>query len=361
MIEPFSTFSRPLVSLAALAALSVLASGCVSTNAGFEERRFVADAAFLPVNSVVSLYTADQSDTCLQSYDSDPDASHLAWCQSYVLNDLVDRIESNGDPQAIATLQSHIERLQTSLSSPKTDALRGRVVNGWTSAKYEGKRPHVWAVHNGMVGYPLARFAYVVRKKGLSEQNALAASALKMAYDLYNAMEPDFSGGTYRYPVSGLGRPKGDHLPLNMQAAMGLLALHLHLADRSNQATLTRANQIGRFINKAAFYRISNGKRRLVWPIDLVSGPEDTGHAILTMSFITKMHENGLVFSKRRYQELLDNFIENAIGTGTRVNADIVDRGGGKGSNFKDTCHRALIIYRHDSPTFNRCKSAFSA
>lgn len=44
------------------------------------------------------------------------------------------------------------------------DAVRGRVLPAWSSTKYTGGKPYAWIVHAGMITYPIARCAYLIRR-----------------------------------------------------------------------------------------------------------------------------------------------------------------------------------------------------
>ncbi len=340
----------------AIVAIATVLSGCVSTM-NIPSSSLVSQSEFLSVNANVAFLTPDTNSLCLDRFEKTAEGGDLGWCETYVLNDLVDEFEQSPDEQTATAFLAHAARLKAGYNRIEKDRVRGRIVGGWMSKSYSKGRPHVWAVHTGMLAYPLARFAAVVRRKNIDAYRSEAKDLLAFAKEAYGQMEGDWKDGAYRYPGSGFHREKGYPVPYNMQAAMGLLALNIYQADPSDQSYLTRAKAIGRRIDKASKYRLIGGfggKRMLAWNYDEVSGAEDTSHAILTMGFITKMYESKLIFTKKRYKAMLATFLDGAIGKGSVVNGNLISEG--HGESFKGTCHRALLIYRHHAPTFARCQ-----
>ena len=331
-------------------AVSTALTGCMSVMESVPMDK-VGEAEYLKLAARLGA-TAASAPRCLNTYDAKPEAGVLAWSCSYALDDLSDRYELSGDKASADSFVQIADRIVADYNTTVVDAYRGRVVGGWVSTRYSQGKPHVWAVHTGMIGTSLVRFANLVRKRGDAAYAEKARLYTETAAAAYREMEPDWADGSYRNYQTGGNRVKGSPLPANMMAAMGRLADGL---DRSGTpgSYAARVAQVWKRINDSIQPRLSGGKQVLVWSYDYISGPEDISHAILTMNFITRGYERGLV-PQDRFRFILASFLHEGVGKGTTTAGHV--SGDGEGIDFKNTCRRALPIYRHSAPTFRRCE-----
>lgn len=336
---------------AVVVAISVALSGCMSVMESVPMDK-IADAEYLKLSARLGA-TAASAPGCLRNYEASGEAGVLAWSCAYALEDLSDRYELNGDKASAESFVQIADRIVADYNTTVVDAYRGRVVGGWVSTRYSGGKPHVWAVHTGLIAASLARFANLVKKRADAAYMEKARTYTATAVAAYREMEPDWADGSYRNYQTGGNRVKGSPLPANMMAAMGRLADRLDLAGASGNYA-ARIGQIWKRIDESMKPSMSGGKQVLVWNYDYVSGPEDISHAILTMSFITRAYERRLV-PQDRFQLILASFLHEGVGRESAT-AGHVD-GAGDGINFDNTCRRALPIYRHSAPTFRRCEA----
>ncbi|WP_316861693.1 hypothetical protein [uncultured Cohaesibacter sp.] len=333
--------------------LALLLSSC-SSLMEVEKSDRVSNEEFLALNAKIEYRGKRSDDFCFKKYADSGDAGILAWCESYVLNDLLDIYEYRPTKEIADQIWQHISWLKASFIENGSDGIRYRKVSGWFSKKYSKNKPTVWAVHNGMIASPIARFAWLVNGHGDIANAERGQVAFDLAVKAFDAMEQDWTSDGYVYPGHDLNGKKGVPLPYNMQAAMGMLAYYLYQADPRDKRYVGRMTTIARMINDAAYIDPRSGKAHLVWPYRGASGIEDSSHAFLTMGYLVRVYELGLVLDDKRFNLILSSFLDGAVGKGSKIRANL--KGEKFASSFDSTCYRALVIYRHHRPTFDRCK-----
>jgi hypothetical protein len=172
--------------------------------------------------------------------DANNETATLAWGESYVMMSLASMFRATGDLVYLDRLAHHIEGVLA-----RRDDARGvadyRGVSGacWRNTSYQpAGEPYCYAVHSGMLAYPMAEFARLVAERWLGAEVApdgetyaakssryLAAARETAAYhdDEWNP------AGYYVFrPSAGFLTYAGRDQPLNQSNAMGRLLLALH-------------------------------------------------------------------------------------------------------------------------------------
>ena len=304
------------------------------------------------------------------------DSGGLAWGASYVLTAYAEMIAATEDPRYAArfvTLADGVLALRDDRRNVK-DEFRGKVVPAWSSTKYTKDKRYAWAVHTGMLTYPMARFSAVVlgsdTLRPSFEKDArriLAAVLESVAVHDAEWRDGPKDGEGYLYCLH-----LKKYLPLNQQNALGRTWIALddalkHAGTKSAGATggspasasnssrgKARADKLpvapGRFRGKveklARFF-----KRRLrhdekldaygwaYWPglDNKGKGAEDISHAAINADFAVLCHQRGIVFDKQDMARFKATLTKRVWTKGGAI-ANTVE-GEGKG-RYADAIHR---------------------
>jgi len=243
------------------------------------------------------------------------DQGGLAWGEPYQLESLLLHWESSKE---LNYLQKFAERAQVILD--QRDSVRGvtdwkgRSGPAWRSLHYSPhNEPFVWAVHTGLIVYPLLKFARLVRQdptvpgiesfSDLAEQCAIAGQQALAFHDEDWVVGPTKTEGYYRVSPKAKFLPfPGFVFPLNFQSAMGRAYLELWLSSREPSA-LKRATALSRYVkNRIQILPIDKQSSRAFWnymgePINPLG--EDISHASITADFARLCFESSITFGAR--------------------------------------------------------------
>lgn len=155
----------------------------------------------------------------------------LAWATSYGMMALNVLYEATGETKYLDIQVRLIEQLLTRRDcdlaerygpDQYVDYQRGRVLKTWGTGRYSGGKHTCWAVHTGMLAYPMAEFIRIVRRGGgaLLEYREKAESFLPKVEAAVREFDSEWREG----PVLGMGYyifPDGRLLPNNQMNAPG--------------------------------------------------------------------------------------------------------------------------------------------
>jgi len=257
--------------------------------------------------------------------DGDNEEAALAWGQSWVMMALASMFRATGDPVYLERLAHHVEGVNA-----QRDDRRGvvdyRGVSGacWRNLHYQdGREPYCYAVHSGMIAYPMAELARLVRAHGLEAHDlgdgrtlgagADAAVAAAVETAAYHDDQWVAEQGSYRFrgDATFFDRP-GSPVPLNMNAAMGRLLLALHDVT-GEPAYRDRAEAIARRF-EADLHTADDGA--LLWNYGggrYVPFGEDVPHASISVDFAVQCAHRGVVFDAADLRGLATTFVRRVV------------------------------------------------
>jgi hypothetical protein len=232
------------------------------------------------------------------------DGAGLAWSESYRLMAYVAMYEATGEhaylDEAALRIDAVLERRDDARGC--RDEIRDRVSAAWSSTKYTNGRAYAWIVHAGMITYPIARWAYLVRRDSSSnrdrtERAGRYVAAVRETIDAFDGSWREGPGrGEGHYRGEFLGRP----LPLNQQNALGRALVAMWLAT-GEEGYRRRAEALARtFRNRMRF-----GVQGASWPYwPEGRDTEDVSHAAINADFAVACHRAGIVFSRQDMRAL---------------------------------------------------------
>lgn len=236
------------------------------------------------------------------------DVDKYPWGESYVMLALSEFYLASGDRWFLDELAARIEAVLADRDDVGglVDELRGRVMPGWGSGLYTDGRRHVWAVHTGMLTYPMARFVRLVRQDPnlYSVHGPRADRILAKVIESVSAHDSEWSGEWY---VETAGPFKGRPLPHNQAHALGRSIVELWLITRDPKWRL-RAEKLAE-----NFQLTRTDRGTFVWP-DLRDRPdapvEDISHGAISVDFACLAARAGIVFIGRDMLTLARTFTQ---------------------------------------------------
>ena len=228
--------------------------------------------------------------------DSDNESATLAWGESYVMMSLAAMFRGTGDPLYLDRLARHIDGVLA-----QRDDARGvadyRGVSGacWRNTSYQpGGEAYCYAVHSGMIGFPLAEFARLVGAAGLRDEaapdgetyGAKAERYVSAAREVVAYHDDEWSAAGYYFvrPSASFLSYAGRDLPLNQSNALGRLLLAL--ADVTGEATYRdRAAALALRFRDQLTTDAGGAYLWNYWGGDYSASGEDVSHAGINVGF----------------------------------------------------------------------------
>ncbi len=302
-------------------------------------------------------FSPKNPNSCLDQWKKANEAGFLAWCEGYVLSDLLDRFEYAKDTAAAQMFLDHEKQIMKGYNSKSRDRARGgRHTRGWVSKKFSDGKPSYWLVHTGQVISNFARFAAIVRRNKIKRFKRDAARLAKTADSFFRSYETDWDGRRYHLP----GRrdnatPSKTALALNMQATFGMTAIYLYNYNGS-AFYRTRAKKIADYT--LDFFKVSFDLRGagVVWPYSESEKTEDTSHALLTLRFVHLAMENNISVSAKQYRTIVKSFISRTSQTADNLSSDVSGKRPGTGPSLSKNCYRMMHIARYNQRLFALCQ-----
>ena len=243
--------------------------------------------------------------------DGFPTGALLAWSESYLMQAYAEMFQATGDERYLDKLSDHVESVLRNRDDFRGQVdWKGDLAPAWGTDRYtkEGDWKH-FAVHTGMITYPMLEFVQLVREFGidrLSDEAEAILVRVKEAVDYHDKewVVQDLGFGLYTFPEDYYGRPNYI-CPLNQQAAMGrslLLLWKLTGEERYRQ----KATDIAAAL-KYSFQEDEQGA--YVWGVNL--GPpshsnpvDDISHSTITIHFVTLAHQAGIEFTANDMEKI---------------------------------------------------------
>jgi len=245
----------------------------------------------------IELFKAAEPSIGPDGLSMSPDGDRLAWGESYILNAYLAMYEGTGDEHCLQTLLRHIANVQANRADRRglVDEIRGRTIAGWISRGYSGDRAHAYLVHAGVLTYPMARLAYVLKQdpqrsmQYAAQINTLLADVSQtiQSYESDWREGPGDDEGYYYCPIL-----KRD-MPYNQQNALGRTIVAMYEAT-GQEWYRVRAAKLARFFKD----RLRRQDDRYLWDY-WAHRPEfeDLSHAGFNVDFVVNCYRAGLVDS----------------------------------------------------------------
>lgn len=270
----------------------------------------------------------------------DNDNGDLAWHEGYLMQAYLQLYRGTGEVRYLQRTLDHLEQVlvQRDDRSNRKD-YRGRSEATWISTKFSEGEPYAWAVHTGVLVFPMADWAAIVLNDTalhaqlstssgefagkqyktvalllLEEAKAsLAAHEDQWVKDPFGWDGSDSIFGSYRHRSDAVFMNCANTLyPLNKNHAMGLAYLALYKAT----GELTYRERVERLAND--FHRALklNSKDELYkwrfwgnYPYCHADRVEDISHAGLSVDFAVLCAEADIVFQEKDLQRLANTFM----------------------------------------------------
>jgi MYXO-CTERM domain-containing protein len=252
----------------------------------------------------------------------DNETAQLAWGESYVLWSLMAMARSTDHPMYVDRMARHLDALLQ-----QRDDARGvadyRGISGacWRNTSYQDKgEPYCYAVHSGMLVYPMADLAAFIA--GWRHRDALAYDGASFAAkaEVYRAAaiataayhDDEWNdAGYYVFRASAkFLEHAGKDQPLNQSNAMGLALLALH--DLTGEAVyLERATALAKRMRGMMTASPAGGLVWNYWGGPYAAPGEDISHAALNVEFAVQAAARGVVFTEVDLDALATTFLEH--------------------------------------------------
>lgn len=226
------------------------------------------------------------------------DGSALAWGESYRMVAYVSMYEATKDSTYLKSAMARFDAVLKARDDRKglRDEIRGKIMPAWGCSTYTKGKHYVWIVHAGMISYPIARAAYLIRRDpALRRQyGAQGTRYLRAVEQTVHA----FDGAWRKGPGKGEGYYYSAYLkrgmPFNQQNALGRTLVALYLATGKPEYK-AKAEGLARFFKD----RLRQEDGRYVWSYWPDRGrAEDISHAAINVDFAFECFRAGLVFTR---------------------------------------------------------------
>ncbi|MFA7466638.1 MAG: hypothetical protein WCY82_00005, partial [Desulfotomaculaceae bacterium] len=236
--------------------------------------------------------------------DANNDSATLAWGESYVLDAYVTMYEATGDTYYLDKFITHGKGVlaQRDVSRGVSD-YRGLKLPAWRNGSYTSNGQYaIFAVHTGMITYPMAKFAAIVAKNpALSGYTADKNLFLKAARDAVAVHADEWvdngNTGYYKFRNGMPYKQAGMGLPHNQYLAMARTELMIHQAT-GDTSYLNRARKMFQYFKNNLLIDSSTNGYYWRYSSFYSSSYEDIGHAGIDVEAAFQAYHAGLVFNK---------------------------------------------------------------
>ena len=256
----------------------------------------------------VSAFNELEGDMPASTWIARQTGAELAWGESYRLMAYLAMFEGTGEARCLERAMERIDEVLKVRDDRRKieDEVRGRVLPAWTSTKYTKGKPYAWIVHAGMVTYPMARCACLIRRDPnlRKRHEAKAAEYVKRVEETVKAFQPAWREDTKKREGWYHGDYLSKGLPLNMQNAMGRTLVALWLATGKEEYK-RKAEKLGRFFKN----RLRKEGARYIWSYwPDKAGAEDISHGAINVDFAFCCYRAGLVFTRQDMLAFVETF-----------------------------------------------------
>lgn len=233
------------------------------------------------------------------------EAGGLAWGTSYALMSMMEMYEATRDPGYLeAFVRVADATLEQRDSARGVPDYTGSAQPCWQAGERYASEPYCWAVHSGMIGYPLARFARVVQDEearlgatfGEAADRYLDAAIAAAAVHADAFRERSADEGYYVFEAAASFLPgAGEPMPLNQMNALG--RLHAELARVVDDPLhRERARRLANYFLSWATTTSAGGYAWNYRPTPYSAPGEDISHAAIEVGFARAAADAEIVF-----------------------------------------------------------------
>ena len=284
----------------------------------------------------------------------DNESASLAWGESYVLWSLMAMARTTGHPMYVDRMARHLDALLQ-----QRDDARGvadyRGVSGacWRNTSYQDNgEPYCYAVHSGMLIYPMAELAGFIAGWRHREAPAYDGESFAAKAEVYRAAaiataayhDDEWNdAGYYVFRASAdFLEFAGEDQPLNQSNAMGLALLALH--DLTGEAVyLERATALAKRMRGMMTASPAGGLVWNYWGGPYAAPGEDISHAALNVEFAVQAAARGVVFTEADLDALAVTFLEQVY-VDDQTFSDHVGGGAVNGDSYRAQIGRWLPL-----------------
>ena len=279
----------------------------------------------------------------------------LAWGQSYLSEAYLDMYETTKNPKYLEKFVIQTDRVIANTDKNRNlEDYRGRLVVGWRATKYSPSNLRViHLVHNGMITYPMVKFALMVKNGiNLDKFQDKASAYVQFTEESLSVFDEDwmFNENTevwyYQFrvreqPVGTLFSAKYQEilmpLPFNQQLAAARASLYLCQIQGNESNFCPKATALAKhFRNRVR----QDSKGFYVWDYwygealdKFYRTREDVSHGGIDIDFAILSHRNSTVFEetdinkfKNTYYQISKNgsFSRFVDGTGAAISPTFI-------------------------------------
>lgn len=246
----------------------------------------------------------------------------LAWGESYVMSGLAAMFRATGHPMYLERLAAHVDALLLQ----RDDALgvtdyRGVSGACWRNTSYQdGGEPYCYAVHTGMLVYPMLEYVAALRSApryedriaadgetlGAKAERYLVAAQESVAF---HEFEWNDAGYYVFAPDASFLAYAGQDQPLNQSNALG--RVHVLLAALAPGGDdLTKATALASRMQSMITVGGDGAYLWNYWGGALAGDGEDVSHAAINVDFAALCAEHGIVFDEADVLGFATTFME---------------------------------------------------
>ena len=286
--------------------------------------------------------------------DADNESATLAWGESYVMMSLASMFRATGDLLYLDRLAHHIEGVLAHRDDHRGVAdYRGVSGACWRNTSYQpAGQPYCYAVHSGMIAYPMAEFARLVAEHRLDAElapdgetyGAKAARYLDAARQTAAYHDDEWNpAGYYVFrPSATFLDYAGRDQPLNQSNAMGRLLLALHAATGEtayrDKAVALATRFRAQLSTDAAGAYLWN-----YWGGSYDPYGEDVSHAGINIGFAALAASHGVTFGPADLDRFAATFVEHVYRDDATF-SDYVGGGTVNGSGYRPQVGRWTLL-----------------
>jgi len=254
--------------------------------------------------------------------DGFPTGALLAWSESHLMQGYVNMFRATSDIKYLDKLYDHIKQVLSNRDDNigKKD-YKGELVPCWGTDRFTKNREWMhFAVHTGMITYPMLEFVQLVRESGIEKYFDYAQRILKQVEESIEYHDKDLKIDHYVYPEDFYKR---DYIiPISQQSAMGRSLILLYELT-GKEEYLNKVKYLARFIKNKSV--IEYDKDSYLLRNAFIPGknmPEskiiDISHATVTIHFAYLAYKNNIVFDKKDMQRFAKTIKKLAINNSNR-------------------------------------------
>lgn len=292
----------------------------------------------------------------------------LAWGESYIMASYLAMYRGTGDIEYLRKFIWHAENV-LSRRDDKIGYYDYRGISGptWLSTVFTNGYKYAFVVHSGMITYPLADFAQMIKRdstfwryKSYSNKAFIDVAdefmqRVSETIEAHNSQWDD-NVGAYRFNNDALFyEHHGKILPFNQQNAMGRTLLLMYMATNKDIYLYKTIKLAKYFRNQLALI----GNNSYIWTYWTPnSNIEDISHGAIDVDFAYLCYENGIMFNNTDMEHFVSTF-KNNIYKAPFVLSERVD-GTGEDNKYLYQSGRWLEISRFDRDIYKIISDIFS-